>query len=34
MIWHHHKLVQKIFFLEAVVLQNFHKKPRHSFRLE
>src|SRR6267154_2927671 len=21
MIWHHHKLVQKIFFLEAVVLQ-------------
>ena len=28
MIWHHHKLMQKIFFLEAIVLQNIQNATR------
>ena len=28
MIWHLHKLMQKIFFLEAIVLQNIQNATR------
>jgi hypothetical protein len=30
-IWHHHKLMQEISSLQAVVLQNIQEKLRHSF---
>ena len=34
MIGHHHKLMQQIFFLRAVVEQNIEKQTRHSLRLK
>jgi hypothetical protein len=34
MIWHQHKSMQKVAVLAAVVHQDFHKKPGHSFRLK